>query len=39
MLKNNFITAQEAAELFEDNKTVCPVGMTLEVLQNLYLKL
>lgn len=29
MLKANFITAEEAAELFEDNKTICPIGMTL----------
>ena len=29
MLKNNFITAQEAAEIVEDNKTICTIGMTL----------
>lgn len=29
MLKANFITAEEAAKLFTDNKTICPVGMTL----------
>lgn len=29
MIKNNFITAEQAAELFQDNRTVCTVGMTL----------
>jgi hypothetical protein len=35
MLKTCFITADQAAEMVEDNKTVCPVGMTLLALQNL----
>jgi propionate CoA-transferase len=29
MLKAKFISAREAAEMFEDGKTVCPIAMTL----------
>ena len=29
MIKANFITAEEVAKIIEDNKTICPVGMTL----------
>ena len=29
MLKTNFVTAQQAAEMVEDGKTICTVGMTL----------
>jgi len=29
MLKANFVTAKEAAEMVEDGKTLCPIAMTL----------
>lgn len=46
MLKTNFVTAQQAAEMVEDGKTICTVGMTLvsscesilKALENRYLK-